>query len=114
MGAVSSFSGSIELDGLLESRDLMVCTFEVYAEHYVIISRSTPQRLHTERIRSTRPNTPPKNHWMLSFTISNTRPVRVEVIPINPDKPGALLDVETYHRRFGSSHLWKHARNKAQ
>jgi hypothetical protein len=33
----------------------------------------------------------PTNHWTLSLTISDTRSVRVEAIPIDPGKPGVLL-----------------------
>lgn len=33
----------------------------------------------------------PTNHWTLSLTISDTRSVRVEVVPVDPGKPGVLL-----------------------
>ena len=33
----------------------------------------------------------PTNHWTLSLTLTHTRSVRVEIVPIDPGKPGVLL-----------------------
>ena len=48
----------------------------------------------------------PTNHWTLSLTLSDTGSVRVEVVPIDPGKPGVLLvESEKGPVTGGSVHL---------